>query len=360
MNFQLGIRDHGELQSAVARATLAGGASGLLQWRWPGAASLGLGLFAVGLAAVPPRTWRSAALAAGVAVLACAAATLAGVFGALGFAALGGLMFARDLDGSSRKTIAAAAGAIGLGTGAFVSGTIGASGALAAIPPGLGALALGAAAGFIASLGVTGRELEWRFTDGPRLLTPAGETSEPGSAAAPTIEASGELAGLLRRAADALGEARAALGDGAPEARAAAEDLLGRIERFGRRWRDLEQEAGRTDRLALAGRLEQVVAREQVAVDDVARGEYGRARAALRAQLDYLDGIERGRDRAVARLHHHIAALERLRLAALHHRSADASRIGEELAPLVDDLTAAGRELDIAAETLADLPALTA
>ena len=351
MSFDLSIRDHGELHSAAARATVAGGAFGLLEWRWPGPSALLLGLLAVGLSAVPPRSWRSAMIAAGAAVLAGLAGSLGGPFGALGFAALGGLLFARDLAGTGRKAVAAVAGAIGLGAGLFVASTIGESGALAALPPGLVALGLGGATGFIASLGVTGRELAWRFNDGPKL--------EPATSA-PSLAAGGELGGLLGRATLALGEAKAALGDQAPEARAAAEDLVGRIDRFGRRWRELDEEAGRTDRLALAVRLEEIIAREKGATDEEVRDEYGRARAALRAQLDYLDGIERGHDRAVARLHHHIAVLERLRLAALHHRSADASRVGEELAPLVRDLTAAGHELDIAAETLAELPALTA
>lgn len=351
MSFELRIRDHVELQSAVARATVAGGAYGLLEWRWPGPSSVFLGLFAIGLSAVPPRSWRSAMLAAGVAVLACLAGALGGAAGTLAFAAVGGLIFARDLEGTRPKTVAALAGAIGLGAGLFVSNSIGGSGALAAIPPGLAALALGGATGFIASLGVTGRELDWRFSDGERL---------PVAPPAPSLAGGGELSGLLGRAAQALAEAKVALGDEAPEARSAAEDLVGRIERFGLRWRQLDQEAGRTDRLALAGRLEQIITRERDAGDEVVRGEYTRARVALRAQLDYLDGIQRDHDRAVARLHHHIAVLERLRLAALHHRSADASRVGEDLAPLVGDLTAAGLELDVAAETLAELPALTA
>jgi hypothetical protein len=355
MSWNLSIRDHAELQAAVLRATVAGGAYGLVQWHWPGPGAQAIGALAVGLAAVPPRSWVSAAVAAGVAALAGAASSLGGLAGALGFAALGGLTFARGASGGTRKIVAAAFGALGLATAGFVATTIGASGALWAIPPGLAALCLGGAAGFIASLGVTGRELSW--AEEAPALEPAAPVEKP-STESPVPRT--ELGLLLDRAQTAFRDARAALGDGAPEAQTAAGDLLGRIERFGKHWSELDAEAARTDRVALAKRLEDVAAREEAAKDEVVRGEYARARAALRAQLDYLDGIERGHDRAVARLHHHIAVMERLRLAALHHRSADAARVGEELAPLVEDLTAAGRELDTAAEVLAELPALPA
>ena len=366
MSTSLRIRDHGELQAAVLRASFAGGLAGLLAWRWPGVGAQVVGLLALGMAAVPPRSVGSAALAATAAVLGGVAWSIGGLPGLVGLACLGGLTFARQLPGLGRKLVAATAGAVGLGAGWSVASTIGASDLLGGVPPGLAALALGAATGFIASLGVTGRELEW----GPS------EAALPSPAAAPPLTDGGgvalgvavpaapvanrEIDQLLARAQSAFRDAKAALGDEAPEAKAAAEDLLQRIVRFAGRWSDLDAEAARTDRLALATRLDDVGAREEAARDEVVKAEYGRARAALRGQLEYLDGIEQGRERAVARLHHHIAVMERLRLAALHHRSADASRIGEDLAPLVEDLNRAGQELDTAAEILAELPALPA
>ena len=133
---------------------------------------------------------------------------------------------------------------------------------------------------------------------------------------------------------------------------------MGKIERFAVRWHDLEKELSVTDKPALAERLAGVKAREEAAADAVVREEYASAREALTRQVEYLDGIERGRERAVARLHHHVAVLERLRLAALHHRAVTAGRVGEELAPLVEDLVAAGRDLDCDAEAIAELPTL--
>jgi hypothetical protein len=97
--------------------------------------------------------------------------------------------------------------------------------------------------------------------------------------------------------------------------------------------------------MELEGRVER-------ARDPLARAEFERAREALLAQLGYLDEIQRGRERAVARLTHQVATLERLRLAAVHHRSVDASRLGAELAPVVEELTQAGGELDLAAAAL--------
>jgi hypothetical protein len=47
-----------------------------------------------------------------------------------------------------------------------------------------------------------------------------------------------------------------------------------------------------------------------------------------------------------------VATLERLRLAALRHRSVDASRLGAELQPVVDELADAGGDLDLASEAL--------
>jgi hypothetical protein len=351
MSRNLSIGNHEELHAAVVRAAIAGGAYGLLHWRWPGPGAQVLGVVAIGLAAVPPRTWRSAAVAAAVAVLAGAASALGGVTGAVCLAALGGVTFARGVKGGGRAAVAAGAGALALAAAWFVERAFTGSEILAALPQGLTAVGAGAAAGFVAGMGVIGRELG--FADEAAATAAA--------ATAPVnVPPTTELGGLLERAQVAFGEARGALGDGAPEACSAAEDLLGRIVRFGKHWHDLEVEAGRTDRAALSVRLDQIVAREEAAKDDVVRAEYAHARGALREQLDYLDGIERGRDRAVARLHHHIAVLERLRLAALHHRSADATRVGEELAPLVEDLTAAGRDLDYAVEALAELPATAA
>ena len=100
------------------------------------------------------------------------------------------------------------------------------------------------------------------------------------------------------------------------------------------------------ERLQLVGR------RLESSNDPLARAELARAREALAAQLAYVEEIANGRERAVARLEHQVATLERLRWAALRHRSADAARLGAELAPVVEELAQAGGDFDIAAEAL--------
>jgi hypothetical protein len=126
------------------------------------------------------------------------------------------------------------------------------------------------------------------------------------------------------------------------------------MARFGHTWRAVEQETARSRPDELALRLAEVGARLAATGDPVARAEFERAREALTAQIDYLAEIARGRERAVARLTHQVATLERLRLAAVHHRSVDAARLGAELQPVVDELTAAGGEMDLQAEVLRD------
>jgi hypothetical protein len=164
----------------------------------------------------------------------------------------------------------------------------------------------------------------------------------------------GELGELMGRAREAYREAVAALGDGAPEARAAAEDLMKKMAGFGQRWQQVEAEAGRTKPEEVRARLEKIEQKLLAAPDPVVRVELERAREALAAQLSYLDEIARGRDRAYARLTHQVATLERLRLAAVRHRSVDAARLGAELAPVVEELSQAGGDLDLASEALSE------
>ena len=168
------------------------------------------------------------------------------------------------------------------------------------------------------------------------------------------LAAEGELGQLLSRAANAYEDAVEAMGGSAPEARAAAEDLMKRMARFGQHWREVEIEANRTAPEALHERLADVNKRLEACTDPVAQAEFARAREALSAQVESLQEIGRGRERAVARLTHQVAMLERLRLAALRHRSVDASRMGAELQPVVEELSQAGTDLDIASEALSE------
>jgi hypothetical protein len=346
MPHELVLRDHRALQQAVVRTTVAGAGAGLLHACVPGVLGGAFGMLAVGIAAVPPRSLRSLALAGTLAALVVGTAQLAAWPAAAAAALLGGLLYARDADGTGRRLAATIGGAVALAAGGFVALALGAAEALEGVPPALAGLTLGGAAGFLAGFGVLGREVE-RVPS----LAPA-DAARALPAAEPPADGSGEFGELFARATAACHDVERSLGDEEPSAATAARELVRRVAGFAGRWRALETDAARLDRAALLARLDHMTARARDAVDEDARADYRRAERALRQQLDDLDGIAACRERAVARLHHHVAVLERLRLAALHRRSADAGATGVELAPLVDELAAASLDLDAAAQGL--------
>ena len=204
-----------------------------------------------------------------------------------------------------------------------------------------GNLIAGATGGFVVGVSSVGRHVA--LSTAPlehELLALADET---------------ELGKLLGRAASAYRDAVVAIGGEAPAARAAADELVGKMTRFGKRWRELEAEASTSQARAICGAA--AAARPAARRDRRsagARRARPRASEAMAAQLAYVDEIASGRERAVARLEHQVATLERLRWAALRHRSADAARLGSELAPVVEELTEAGGDFDIATEALSE------
>ena len=135
----------------------------------------------------------------------------------------------------------------------------------------------------------------------------------------------------------------------------AADDLVGKMTRFGRRWRELELEAARSRPDDLKERLLLVGRRLEASNDPLARAELGAGARGAAAQLAYVEEIRqwpRARD-GPAR-----ASSGRRSSgcgwAALRHRSADAARLGAELQPVVDELAQAGGDFDIAAEALTE------
>jgi len=66
----------------------------------------------------------------------------------------------------------------------------------------------------------------------------------------------------------------------------------------------------------LGRRMEDLDQRIAAASDDEVKAQYQAARAALSDQRRYRDGIRQNRERLVARLHNHVAALEKFQLAA--------------------------------------------
>jgi hypothetical protein len=319
----LAVKDHLELQVSVVRAALATGAAAVAAIFLPAPLAVALIALAATAAVVPPESWAGAAVALLLAIAAGAGVKLGGWWGYALAALAVGASLARGVVGPARVALAAACGTAGALTVGLVARALDTTGALDALPSGIATLVSGATAGVILGVSSLGRH----------LLPPRAAVDDELDALAD----GSELGQLLGRAATAYRDALQAMGDEAPAARAAADELVRKMARVGRRWRELEAEAART-------RPEDVLARV----------ELERTREALTAQLAALDEIRGGRERASARLEHQVATLERLRLAALRQRSADAGRLGAELQPVVDELTQAGGDFDIAAEALGE------
>ncbi len=218
--------------------------------------------------------------------------------------------------------------------------------------PGVSALAAGAVAGAVTGLGAMGRLLR------PAEPVNAGVGVELGQLAAEVMVTNPEVASLLKRAADAhqqAAEAVDALGDkGDPSTRKATDDLVKRMMGFAKEWQGIEKRSAITQPEALTERKAMLQARLETTEDTIARAELGRAIAAIEGQVEAVREIRRGRERVLARMEHQVATLERLRLAALRHQSADASRLQAELQPVLDELAEAGGDFDLASEALHD------
>ncbi len=334
------LKDHDKLHESIVRAVLAGGAAavaGVFLPAYLGAAATAL---ALGVAVAVPKSWPSAAWALLWACAAGAAIKLGGPIGATAGALAVGASVARGVNGAPLKLLTAGLGALGAATAAMIGRAVGQTEVLAFLPSGLEALAVGAASGLVVGVSSIGRNLA-------RLDAPL-------EADLIELQGEGELGQLLGRAAGAYRQAVEALGDQAPTARAAADDLISKMTRFGRRWSEVESQAARSLPADLKERLEAIDRRIETCEDPVARAEFERAREALSAQVAYLDEIRQGRERAVARLTHQVATLERLRLAAVRHRSVDATRLGLELQPVVEEISEAGGDFDLASEALTE------
>jgi hypothetical protein len=335
----------------VLRATLAAGAAAVAGLFLPATLAALVMALAVTCATVPPSDWLSLAKAMMWALVAAGGVHSGGAFG-LGVSAVAvGASLTRGVVGPARWA-ALACGTVGALTAGLVTNALATTDALRAWPDGLRTLAGGAVGGLVVGVSAIGRQLaRAREPEQPAL----GHELELAGLADPS-----ELGQLLGRAALAHRDALAVMGDEAPAARAAADDMVLKMTRFGRRWRDLELEAARSRPDELNARLLLVGRKLEASADPLARLELGRAKEALAAQLGYLDEIHHGRERAMARLEHQVAALERLRLAALRQRSADAGRLGAELQPVVDELAQAGGDFDVAAEALTEATEATA
>jgi hypothetical protein len=307
MSRSLAFTDHPRFHRAALHMSAAGALAGLtahaitlLEPRLGGIAGpIPLAIVAgAALHAAAPRATRArgvdlalvvlGASVAGFALSAARSGLLAPVLGAALFAAVLGLLFARGLGGARLLTaVAAGAGAALLAR--FVLG------ALAAFEPGpawIAAALSGAAFGAVALIGTL-----------PRHLTLARRYR-------------GEADDIVTRARAVLTASQQAGDD--PTVREAIRTEVTRLGEVAARWHDLERQvASSPEPDALARRLSELDQRIVAATDPMARSQFEKAQAEVAQQLRDVETMHHGRERVLARMHHSLAAIERMRLGAV-------------------------------------------
>jgi hypothetical protein len=301
------FEDQGRLRRAALHMIAAGGLAGLaahaiarLDPRIGGVAdALSVAIIAgAALHGAAPRETRAGradlalvVLGASVAAFALAAARrghLGPVWSAALFAVALGFLFARGLGGA-RLWVAAAVGA-----GAALLARLGLA-EVAAQEPGplwVAAGLSGAAFGAIALFGVVPRYIT--VARGPR----------------------GEIEEILARARGVVRESERAQGDPAVRGAIAAE--VTRLEDVARRWQQLErQAAGSATTESLTARLDEFDRRIVAATDAVARAQFEQAQAEVAQQLRDLESVASARERVLARMHHSLESIERMRTGAV-------------------------------------------
>ncbi len=104
----------------------------------------------------------------------------------------------------------------------------------------------------------------------------------------------------------------------------------------------------------LADRIADLERRIEAATDAETKAEYAAAREGLEDQRKYRERLRAGRERMVARLHNHVASLEKFHLAAI---SLDASKKLSSDEPTVKQLADLSSEVSASGDALAELSA---
>ncbi len=345
---RISISDHEKLHDNVGRAVLVGAGCAVLSLFLPKMYALPLLAVGLALSIVPPISIVDSAivLALGCAIGGAALAKLP-LLAALPFA----IAVARGQKGSSFWLSAFVAAGAWLATMRLGAAVVERE-TLAFLGTGFQSLVVGGASGFLIGVGSIGRHLRLNDKEAPRSMPmPAADARSVDPTTASATAPTDELSILLARARKARDQAASVL-ESQPMAVTAANDLVARVSSYVERWQELARDTAGADREALADQVKMIEAKRDATADAQVKADYERAVQAFRSQLEYLDEIERGKARAEAKLLHHIALLERLRMAALHHRSVDAARLGGELSSVVEELTEAGGELDDAAAAI--------
>jgi hypothetical protein len=356
------FRDHAEFHGQVFRTTLAcaalAAAFRIVTDLWgaapPLALSLALGGVALLAALMPPKTTRDwVRTGVTVAIATLLAAIVARRDEALALAIGGavlGVATAAAMD-RYRKVVVICAMAAGVPIAAMVAAALLGAGAENILHPVIGWLLVGAAFGFISgTIGALGRQIVVRRRDPVEL---AYETAKP--------ELHGELAETVERAISTRRRVGQVLATRPSEERApiqrAVDELVRKVIDVASRFREVDRQSEGDSADALCSRADALAKKMEETQDAVARAHYKAAREALLAQLGHLRDIALSRERALARLASYQATLDRLCLAAVHHRSADAERFAAEMRPIMEQLATAGRDMEYDAHGVSETTA---
>jgi hypothetical protein len=179
----------------------------------------------------------------------------------------------------------------------------------------------------------------------PRHLT---ISSDPVAAAVRGLPANldGELADLCKRSVAIWTQTKEQLGDRDAGKALVRDGVLKALEVASKSATVKLTGASATELTARAADLD---ARIAAATDAEVKTQYESARAAVGDQLRYREQIVKGGERLVARMHNHVAALEKFQLAATgleHARAASAGATAvKQLAELSQDVAASGEAL---------------
>lgn len=301
------------LHPVTAMAPLAGGA-------------LGVG---VGIAAGYGRAaWRlvPAAIAAGIAWFATSWGMVAAAAAVLALAWVAG--GPRGMRGLIGMAIAAVVGGAAMWSAARIVGAQETS----AWPPMAASAVAAAGMAIVASLAALPRHVH-AVRDPVRLAL----AKLPGGL-------DGEVRGLCTRAVAIWDSAQREIGD------ASSRELVrdGVVKALEVAARSAESKAGASD-AELAKRIEELDQRIAAASDAEVKTQYEAARAAVEDQRGYRARMRQGRERLVARMHNHVAALEKFELAATGLPTAARAAAGAtalaELEGLSQDVAASGDAL---------------
>ena len=360
--------DHSTFHIQILRMTLAGAGIGLAGYLvitlfgsggkgFDAAAMAGVAMI-LGLAATPPArkdALLSGALALGVGLLgALAFMALSGHrpryewFGVFVYGMSIGVIAGRDLADKRRYLLPLASG-VTVMVALFVVKTFANQVDFTLyVPEFVASPAYGGLFGFLCGVALIVRQL-WIAQD------PVGQAF---SEVRPKL--SGEMLDLCQRAMGLYTRVQEVLhdrrnsGSADPELSRAVQDMVLRIFGLAHKWHEVEREAARSSASDLSTRVGEIEAKLAATSDPVARRQYRMAREALSSQVRYLDDISRNRERVIAQVYNYLAALERLHLAVLNHRGADAAKLTDEIGPILDEIEDVGQEMDLVSDAISE------